>query len=163
MKLKKFLRKKSPKILKNLWRPLPLSLFFSAILLVAVYGKLFHPSKYLEHLDRWVSLVEAGLICALILLRNHFQVWLFMSLINAMWGGYAYFWHRLNLPCDCLGALVAIPTSFSLIVNTLFFVSSLSMAYTLGSSKKALLWTGLGACLTALTGFAFATWVYNGI
>lgn len=148
------------KILRN---PLTPALLYSTALLFAVYGKLFHPSKYLERLDRWTSGVELALIIALLIFRGHFLMWLVVSLVSALFGGYAFFWNQLHLPCDCLGTLIKIPTWASLIFDGLFFVVGLWMAYRLGARRKLLVLTLLLSVIVSVCGFIFAKSIYDGI
>ena len=149
------------KILPSFKNPLPLAVIYSLLLLVAAYGKFFYPSKYFEILDRGVSFFEVALVVMLFYFRKTWLMWCFVALINSLWGGYALFWHRLNLPCECLGSLFPLPTFVSLLFDGSFFLLSLWMAYVLGAQRKALILTVASGCIAVVLGFFFAFFLYN--
>lgn len=142
-----------------------LSLYFAVIvclvLLVAAYGKFFHPKESLVVLDRWVSVFEILFALAVFLFRRKWALWLSAAVVFGSWFGYALYWYLLKLPCNCMGDLVHIPTLFSLTLDSLFFVFSLLFSRVLGARKDAVYLTVLIAAFGGLVGYAFAEWVYH--
>ena len=87
-------------------------------------------------------------------------MWLGSAFLFASWGGYAYFWHRLHLPCGCMGEALHIPTSLSLSLDAAFFLLGLLFTYLLGGGRRGVY---LGLLLGALgfgAGFFCAKEIY---
>ncbi len=137
------------------------SLTISAVLVLAAVGKILYPSEFLKTLDRWIGAFELLFVPAIIYFRKRWQMWTVAAVIFAAWGGYALYWHCLELPCSCMGASLHIPTKYSISFDALIFVGSLFLGYRL---KGVIEWTCLGVlsgCMSALVGYAFADWVYT--
>jgi hypothetical protein len=109
----------------------------SLVLLVAAYGKWFYPAELLKMWDRGISIFELLFIGLLFYARKSFKLWVIAAFIFASWGGYAYFWYQVNLPCSCMGEMLHIPTKFSLLLDAFFFGLSLLFAYLMGGAKRA--------------------------
>lgn len=105
------------------------AILISCFLLIAIYGKVFHPSEKLRGFDRWVSLFEVFFIASLFLWRYNWQMWVITAMIFCSWAGYSIFWYRIKLPCACMGTLVPRVSSISFFIDLIFFVLSLSIAF----------------------------------
>jgi hypothetical protein len=77
------------------------------------------------------------------------------------WGGYALFWCCLELPCQCMGEMIDIPSSFSISLDSLFFLSSLALGFFLGAKGRYLYLSLLIGLFTGLVGYAFGEWIYK--
>ena len=131
------------------------------VLLFAAYQKFIHPKESLKALDLWVSAFEVVFALAILVFRNRWIFWLLASVVFAAWGGYALYWFVLELPCNCMGALVDIPSALSLSLDILLFAFSFFVGFLLGAQKDYLHLSVLCAFLSAFSGFAFAEWVYH--
>ena len=112
----------------------------SAILLVAAYGKWFYPAEWLKPLDRVIGIFEFLFVGFLLYARRLYKAWALAAFIFASWGGYAYFWYQLSLPCHCMGELLRIPTGLSLGLDGLFWGIALSFIYGLGGGRRGVYW-----------------------
>lgn len=148
----------SPKTVS--WMALGLALVISICLGIAAYGKFFYPSSKLQLLDRAISVFEVGMMCFLLLFRQRIWAWMAMVVLFASWGGYAIYWCCLQLPCNCIGSLVPLPSGFALSFDILAFILSCAMALLLGAARSVIYLTILGALLCALFGYAFAEWLF---
>lgn len=131
------------------------------VLLIAAYGKFFYPLENLKVLDRWVSALEVFFIGVIFLFRKRVWLWLGTAAIFAAWCGYASFWCCLELPCNCMGALIDMPTALSISLDVLFLLLSFAMGRLLGAGRAQMFLAFLIACFMALAGYAFADWVYR--
>lgn len=137
------------------------ALTIGVVLLIAAYGKLFYPLENLKVLDRWVSFIEIFFVVAIFFFRNRAWLWLGAAAIFAAWCGYASFWSGLQLPCDCMGALIEMPTGLSISLDILFLSMSFALGYLLKAAWTQIYLALLTACLMALAGYASADWVYQ--
>lgn len=140
---------------------LVLSIIIGAVLAISAWGKLFYPAQYVKTLDHWASGIEALLLVMIFLFRKHWQLWLSAAVLFASWCGYALFWYCLKLPCSCMGAMLTIPTVFSIVLDVLFFGSSLFAAYLLGAKRNWLYATVFLGLVVGLGGYFFASWIYQ--
>jgi hypothetical protein len=138
-----------------------LVLAMSITLLVAAYGKLVYPIESLKKLDQGVGILEILLVLLIFCFRKKYWIWLGLAVLFACWGGYATFWYRLQLPCHCMGSLVEIPSFLSILLDALFYLLSLSLAWLLGAKKNDLVLFFFVSCLAYLLGYACAEWVYR--
>jgi len=137
------------------------AILISCFLLLAIYGKVFHPSEKLKKLEYWVSFFEIFFIIALFIYRNNWHIWVITAVIFASFAGYSIFWYGIKLPCACMGTLIPHASSLYFFLDLIFFVLSLSMAYLLHIKRSALyFWTCLG-CIFFLVGYAFAEKIYK--
>ncbi len=133
----------------------------SAILLGSAYGKLFHPSEELIWLDFGASLLELGVIFALLRYQIQPQLWGGLALLFAAWGGYSLYWLRLELPCKCMGDMIEFPTYLSFSLDVTFFVFSLAFATLLGAKRHTVYLQAIAGFFLALVGFASGEWVFE--
>lgn len=131
------------------------------ILVVAAYGKFFHPLENLKIFDRWVSILEILFVPVIFFFRKRSAMWLSAAAIFAAWCGYASFWCCLQLPCSCMGSLIEMPTTLSIFLDVLFFSLSLVMGFLLGAARAHVYLALLAACFTSLAGYAFADFIYQ--
>lgn len=142
---------------------LVLSLIVGGVLAVAAWGKFFYPSEFMKNLDQWVSGFEILFIIAIFVFRKRWQLWLVSATVFAGWYGYALYSYLLELPCKCMGAMLNIPTVFSLTLDLIFFSASLALAFLLGARARWIYFGFLAACMAAIVGYAFADWIYGSI
>ncbi len=147
-----------PKILR--WITLFSALFISIFLAIAAFGKFFYPAANLQLLDKATSLFEIVLIACMILFRMRAGFWLLASLVFAGWGGYAFYWCCLKLPCSCMGSMITLPSGYALMLDILFFALSCAMAFFLGARRSVIYLIFLCALLCTLFGYAFAEWIF---
>lgn len=140
---------------------LSVAILISCFLLLAIYGKMFHPSEKLKKLDYWVSFFEIFFIFSLFFWRLNWHMWLAAAVIFASFAGYSIFWYVIKLPCSCMGTLIPHVSPLSFFLDMLFFILSLSMAYLLQVKRFVLFfWVFLGG-LFFLVGYAFAEKIYQ--
>ncbi|MGL5264238.1 MAG: hypothetical protein ACRDAI_06685 [Candidatus Rhabdochlamydia sp.] len=137
------------------------AILISCFLLLAIYGKMFHPSEKLKKLDYWVSFFEIFFIAALFLWRLNWRMWVVTAVIFASFAGYSIFWYMIKLPCSCMGNLIPHVSSISFFLDIIFFILSLSMAYLLHAKRFVLFFWGFLGCLFFLVGYAFAEKIYQ--
>ena len=137
------------------------AIIIGLILVVAAYGKLFYPAEFLTTFERWVSVVELLFLGALFFFRKHWQMWVGAAIIFAAWCGYALFWYLLKLPCNCMGAMLSIPTAFLITLDFVLFASSLIVAYLLKAKRRYIYLSILSGLFAALIGFGLAEWIYR--
>lgn len=136
-------------------------ILISCFLLLAIYGKVFHPSEKLKKLEYWVSFFEIFFISSLFIYRYNWYIWVITALIFASFAGYSIFWYSIKLPCACMGTLIPHASSLYFFLDLIFFVLSLSVTYLLQVKRSALyFWAFLG-CIFFLIGYAFAEKVYQ--
>jgi hypothetical protein len=138
-----------------------LALAIGGILLTAAIGKFFFPTEYLKAFDQWVSAFEVLLLLGILFLRKQTKMWLSAALVFASWGGYAFFWCLVELPCSCMGEMLKVPTGLTIALDLVFFSSCLVVASLLGAMRQVLFLTVLGGLLISLGGFAFGDWIYK--
>jgi hypothetical protein len=138
-----------------------LAIVISIVLLIAAYGKFFHPLKALGAFDKGVSIFEVLLVALIIFFRKNWRMWLVVAVIFAAWCGYAIYWYNLQLPCSCMGSMVEIPTPISVSLDVIFCAASLGMSRLLGATRRELYLTLLIAFFLALVGYAFADYIYH--
>ncbi|VHO04750.1 hypothetical protein [Candidatus Rhabdochlamydia sp. T3358] len=137
------------------------AILISCFLLLAIYGKLFHPSEKLKKLEYWVSFFEIFFIISLFVYRNNWHIWVITAVIFASFAGYSIFWYSIKLPCACMGTLIPHASSLYFFLDLIFFVLSLSVACLLQIKRSVLyFWTFLG-CIFFLIGYAFAEKIYQ--
>ena len=137
------------------------AILISCFLLLAIYGKLFHPSEKLKKLEYWVVFFEIFFIISLFVYRNNWHIWVITAVIFASFAGYSIFWYSIKLPCACMGTLIPHASSLYFFLDLIFFILSLSVAYLLQIKRSALyFWTFLG-CIFFLIGYAFAEKIYQ--
>ncbi|MGB7128824.1 MAG: hypothetical protein WBD50_07050 [Candidatus Rhabdochlamydia sp.] len=140
---------------------LSVAILISCFLLLAIYGKLFHPSENLKKLEHWVGFFEVFFIISLFFYRNNWQIWMITAIIFASFAGYSIFWYRIKLPCACMGTLIPHVSLLSFFLDLIFFALSLGVACLLQIKRSALyFWTCLG-CTFFLIGYAFAEKIYQ--
>ncbi len=140
---------------------LGLALCIAAVLAVTAYAKLLYPAEYLKTIDLWIGIFEGVLLAAILLFRKKWPLWMMASLVFALWGGYAFFWFCVQLPCGCMGAMLNIPSAFSIAVDVLFFSTCLGMSFLLGASRQWVYLNILLGLLFSMAGFAIAERVYQ--
>lgn len=139
------------------------SLIIGTVLVVAALGKFFYPSELMKTLDRWVSVFEIIFIFTILYFRNRWQMWILAAAVFFAWGGYALYWYYLELPCGCMGAKLHIPTLYTILVDMLFFVAALTIAYLLRASSRWI-WIGVATALIgALIGYLMAGRIYEAV
>jgi hypothetical protein len=136
------------------------ALFISLFLAIAAFGKIFYPVEKIKDLDAWTSVFEILLIGFLFTFRMRKAFWLGAAILFACWGGYAIYWCCLKLPCSCMGTMIALPSTYALCLDALFFVGSCAMAWMLGALRSVLYLILLCAFFGGLIGYAFAEWVF---
>lgn len=132
----------------------------STILLAAAYGKWFYPVQLLHTWERSIACCEVLFLIGLWQFKLNPLYWLFSTLVFASWGGYAYFWHSLQLPCHCMGEMLHIPTRLTLFLDGALFTCSALIAWQLNASKRQLFNTFVLAILFSATGFTLANAIY---
>jgi hypothetical protein len=140
---------------------LGLAIVIGIILVIAAYGKIFHPIETLKIVDRSVAIFEILFLLAIFFFRNRWQMWLGAAVVFAAWCGAALFWFFLKLPCGCMGSMIHMPTVCSILLDCLFFFSSLVVGYLLGAMGRSIYFSILCALFASLVGFAFSEWVYK--
>jgi hypothetical protein len=140
---------------------LSIAILISLVLLVTAYGKLFHPAASLKGVDRVGGLFELILLGLLVVFRHSGRMWLSASVVFGAWGGYAWFWTRLELPCGCMGELLHIPSPLSLALDLLFIALSFMMAYFLKIKKVSLCGTVACSAIAGGVGFFSAEAIYR--
>lgn len=141
--------------------PLLAAIGIGSVVLVAAYGKMFFPSEELAYLDYSVSIFEVIFLSFLWMYWNRKEMWLATSMVFASWGGYSLFWFLAELPCTCMGEAVSIPKGFTLVLDALFFLISMSLAYFLGLQKRKFLFCICNAGIFFAVGYVFAKWVFK--
>jgi hypothetical protein len=139
------------------------TLFLSSFILIAACGKLLSPGERLPFMDYAISFFELILIGCLAAFRKWVDMWLVAGLIFATWGGYSLFWTWAVLPCSCMGTAITLPNGFTLMIDALFFILSISMAFLLGANRRRLFLTGVNALIFFSAGFGFAEWIFHQI
>jgi len=152
---------KQSKLFSVNWLVLIVSLLIGAVLALAAWGKLFYPAKLLKTLDQWIGVFEIVFLLAMILLRKQRWLWLGASNIFAAWGGYAVYWCCLKLPCNCMGAMLNIPSVLSISMDLVFYAACLALSFFLGTTRVQLYLSILCSFMMALVGYAFADWIYQ--
>ena len=135
----------------------------SSIVLLAAYGKWFHPAELLMGWDRTISLFELLFVVFLLYFRNSWTMWMIAAVIFAAWGGYASCWCQVHLPCHCMGVNLRIPTVLSVFLDGVFFVLALYFVYVLGKSKRRVYLTLLLAVLGVVLGWVVSSSIYKQI
>ena len=136
------------------------ALFISIFLAAAAYGKFFHPVEKLKQLEVWTSYFEIILIFFLFIFHRRSAMWLAAAIIFASWGGYATYWFRLKLPCNCLGSVVSLPSGYALSLDILFIVLSCCMAFLLGAGRGVIYFITLVIFLFSFIGYIFGEWAF---
>ncbi|MDR2539084.1 MAG: hypothetical protein LBC45_00420 [Chlamydiales bacterium] len=137
------------------------AILISCFLVLAIYGKVFHPSEKIKKLEHWVSFFETCFILALFTYRNHGHIWVITAVMFASFAGYSIFWYSIKLPCACMGTLIPHASSVYFFLDLLFFTLSLGMAYLLQIKHSVLCFWGFLGCVFFLIGYAFAEKVYQ--
>ena len=137
------------------------AILISCFLLLAIYGKVFHPSEKIKKLEYWVSFFEICFIIAIFIYRNHWPMWMITAVMFASFAGYSIFWYSIKLPCACMGTLLPHASSLYFFLDLVFFVLSLSMAYLLQIKHSALYFWGFLGGVFFLIGYAFAEKIYQ--
>lgn len=137
------------------------AIFISCFLLLAIYGKVFHPSEKIKKLEHWVSFFEICFITALFIYRNHWHIWVITAVIFASFAGYSLFWYSIKLPCACMGTLIPYASPLYFFLDLIFFALSLSMAYLLQIKRSGLYFWGCLGGTFFLIGYAFAEKIYQ--
>ena len=138
-----------------------LAIIIAIVLALTALGKIFYPLDSLKILDRIVAVFEIFLLFLIFFLRNKWGVWLAAAIIFSAWMGFSLFWESLKLPCSCMGSMIRVPTFFSILLDLLFFFSSLMIAYLLNANRQWIYLSVLGSFLACLVGYAFAEWIYQ--
>ncbi len=138
-----------------------LALIIAIVLAVAAWGKFFYPAELVKTLDRWVSGFEVLFLLVMIYFRKRWQLWIAAAVVFGGWFGYALCWRGLKISCSCMGTKLAIPSAFSISVDLLFFVLSLTTAYLLGARSRWVYFAFLSGLMAALIGYAIAERIYN--
>lgn len=99
---------------------LSVAIVISCFLLLAIYGKMFHPSEKIKKLEHWVSFFEICFIIALFICRNHWYIWVITAVVFASFAGYSIFWYSIKLPCACMGTLIPHASSLYFFRSYLF-------------------------------------------
>ena len=137
------------------------AILISCFLLLAIYGKVFHPSEKLKKLEYGVSFFEIFFIITLLFYRNNWRIWVITAAIFASFAGYSIFWYSIELPCACMGTLIPHASSLYFFLDLIFFILSLSVAYLLQIKHSALYFWGFLGGVFCLIGYAFAEKVYQ--
>jgi hypothetical protein len=132
------------------------SLFVGIVLIIAAMGKIFFPIASLVGLERTVGVFEILFFLAIFFLRNQWHMWLAAAVIFGGWGGFALYWVKAKLPCNCMGAMLPIPSELSFALDLIFYFGSLILGAWLGARKECVYASFLFSLLSALVGFAFA-------
>lgn len=132
------------------------SLFVGIILIIAATGKIFFPIASLIILERGVGVFEFLFCLVIFFFRNHWQMWLAAAVIFGGWEGFALFWLIAKLPCNCMGAMLPIPTELSFALDFILYFGSLLLGVLLGAKKEYVYLSFLLSLFAALVGFAFA-------
>lgn len=133
----------------------------SAIVLIAAYGKMFHPVETLKGWDRSVAAFEVLFVLGLWKFRNLSSYWILSSLLFASFGGYAYFWYSLELPCSCMGEFLKIPSLTTLSIDASLCVTSLAIAFLLRASMQIFSLTTITLAPLGAMGFFLAQFIYD--
>ncbi|MBS0603676.1 MAG: hypothetical protein JSS60_01420 [Verrucomicrobia bacterium] len=161
MKLRNFKSVSKPSVVKRI--ALIFSVLIGIVLAIAAWGKFFYPAEFVKTLDQWVSLFEVAFLVAIIIFRKHWGLWLFAAVIFGGWSGYAIYWCCLQLPCNCMGAMLDIPTPLSIAVDIFFCAASLFLAFLQGAKRSWIYFSVLSCFMAGLVGYAFADWVYQNV
>ena len=132
------------------------SLFVGIVLIIAAVGKIFFPIASLAGLERTVGVFEILFCVAIFLLRKQWQMWLAAAVIFGGWGGFALYWVKAKLPCNCMGAVLPIPSELSFALDLIFYFGSMIFGAWLGARKEFIYSNFLFSLFAALVGFAFA-------
>ena len=137
------------------------AIIIGIVLLIAAFGKMFYPLESLKIIDRFASVFEIVLLFLIFTFRNKWKIWWGAAVVFSAWLGFALFWETLKLPCACMGSVIRVPTLFSIVIDLLFFFSSLWVAYLLGARRKSIYLNLLCSVFSCLLGFVFAQWAYH--
>ncbi len=137
------------------------AIVIGVVLVIAAFGKMFYPLESLKIIDRSASIFEIILLVLILFFRTEWKIWWGTALVFSAWLGFALFWGTLKLPCACMGSVIRVPTLFSIVVDLLFFFSSLWVANLLGARRKWIYLNLLCSAFACLFGYLFAEWVYH--
>jgi len=137
------------------------SVIIVIILITASLGKIFFPANLLSNLDLSIGIFEICFSALLIVWSRSWKIWIAASLIFASWFGYSIYWFTIELPCNCMGKMISLPTGLTISLDLMLFLASLFLAHLLGAKKNLLLLTILCGLLFAFAGGIFGKWVFN--
>ncbi len=135
---------------------LSFSLFVGIVLIIAAVGKIFFPIASIAVLEQGVGIFEFLFCLAIFFLRKRWQMWLVSAVIFGGWGGFALFWLKAKLPCNCMGAMLPIPSELSFALDLIFYFGSLILAILHGARKQFVYLSFLFSLFASLFGYAFA-------
>lgn len=145
---------------KLLYRGL-LALVMVIVLVVAAAIKIMHPSELLHTFFFIISIVEMALALVVTFFWNRWQIWAFLTLVFATWGGYSLYAAIFGLPCFCLGVAVNLPRGTSLLVNLLLVTFSWIVLKGFGISRRRAIRLALLSGLLMGLGLASAAVLYS--
>ncbi len=136
------------------------ALLIGVVLIIAAIGKIFFPIESLKTFERFVGVFEILFFLAIFFFRNKWKTWLAAIVIFGAWGGYALFWVNVRLPCNCMGAMVPVPTYLSLVLDLLFYVGCLAVGALLGAKKTNVYLSLICSLFAGLVGFALGDFLW---
>jgi hypothetical protein len=138
-----------------------LAIILALVLCAAAVIKFLYPSQLLYDFFLAVSIVEIVLAIAWPILWNKWEIWAFMGLVFATWGGYSLYAALFGLPCRCLGIAVTLPRGSSLLVNILIVGLSWVILKGFKLSPKKMWWVGGLSILLFIVGYISASYLYH--
>lgn len=138
-----------------------LAVILAIVLCAAAVIKFLYPSQLLYDFFLAVSIVEIVLAIAWPILWNKWEIWAFMGLVFATWGGYSLYAALFGLPCRCLGIAVTLPRGSSLLVNILIVGLAWIILKGFNLSSKKMWWIGTLSTLLFIMGYIAASYLYH--